>query len=569
MNKKTETVSKMLAEGLDHHQAGCLGGAEKAYERALKTDPKNPDALHLLGLAALQGGRAERARQLIEKAVLERPGDSSFLYNLGEAHRSLGDGPRAIDCYQQALNIDPGDTDTLANLANVLVQNGRFEEAEVRLRQSLEASPGEPDILNNLGLVLRQLDRPEDACDCFHMALKSAPNHPIALNNLGNVLESLGRADEAEGYYDRALAADPAFVEARYNLGKLFLSQGHRDLAKACFRQVLDTEPGHVRTHMGLGKLFLSQGQFRDAWEHYEWRWKEPDSQPRPLAQPWWRGEELKDKTVVVWGEQGVGDVVQFAGLVPDLVDRGAKVVLESDPRLVPLFQRSFAGVECVAASDPPAASTINPSVDFQTPIGGLGQWLRHSFEDFPDRKSYLVADTGKTAALRARYRQDGDDLLVGISWRSVHPEFGSLKSMTLGDWQPIVEIPGVRFINLQYGDTADERETFCTDTGYALVHDQEIDSLLDLDTFAAQVAAMDLVISVSNTTVHLAGALGVPTWVLLPDVPELLIRWMIEREDSPWYPSVRLLRQTTRRDWRDVVEKTAAELRLFAGNTG
>ena len=598
MSRQPMNVSETLALGLAHHQAGRLEDAEEVYCRVLDTDSENPEALDLLGTVALQTGRPDLALKLFEKAILRNPGEPGYHNNLGGAHRAFGDNVAAIACYRRALEIAPDFSDSLSNLGDVLTEEGDFEEAEACYRhaidtdasscealaglgtllskagkfydaercyrQALAIAPGNPDYLNNLGLVLRELGQPEEACDCFHQVLEVAPDHTAAHNNLGNTLASLGKSIDAHACFSRAIALDPNSPEAQYNLGKLFMTEGQLDNSMACYHRVLEIYPDHARAHQGIGYIHFLRGQWRDAWEGYEWRWKDSDRRRQPYTQAPWQGEPIKDKTILVWGEQGVGDEIQFASMVPEVMATGAHVVLEIDPRLVPLFQRSFPGVECVARTNPPAARVVSDGIDFQIPIGSLGRRLRSSPGDFPDRRSYLSADAERTSAFGARYRQGRDELLIGISWLSKNVEFGGDKSMTLRELLPVIRIPKVRFIDLQYGDTACERRNFANGTGKMLVHDEEVDSLTDLDAFAAQVAALDLIISISNSTVHLAGALGVPVWVLLSTVLVPPGRWMLEREDSPWYPSLRLFRQSQRGKWGDVIDQVVRELKQF-----
>ena len=264
---------------------------------------------------------------------------------------------------------------------------------------------------------------------------------------------------------------------------------------------------------------------------------------------------------MLVWGEQGVGDEILFAGMVPDLIEAGAKVVLECDPRLVPLFERSFPGVGYLARGA--AGARLEGTFDYQIPSGSLGRWLRPDLKAFPKRTALLAADEPRRDALRRKYLEAGGEFLVGLAWRSKNPRIGGLKSMRLSDLAALFDVPGARFVDLQYGDTADERAALTKATGKTLLHDDGIDQMADLDAFAAQVAAMDLAVSVSNTTVHVAGALGVPAWVMLSTAP--MWRWMSDAEGSPWYPSVRLFRQARRGDWADVVKRIRAALEAFA----
>ena len=264
---------------------------------------------------------------------------------------------------------------------------------------------------------------------------------------------------------------------------------------------------------------------------------------------------ELSGREILVGGEQGVGDEILFTSMVPDLLEAGAEVMLECDERLVDLYARSFPAVRCVPRLDPPADEALDAAIDFQAPSGSLGLWLRAEEAAFPGRPSFLVADAEAAAGFRSRYAEDGGDLLVGLSWFSLRPG----KSIDLDIMEPLFEVPGVRFIDLQYGDTAQERARFERRTGHRLIHDASVDPMADLDGFAAQVASLDLVISISNTTVHMAGALGVPVWLMLST--HLIWRWGVESSDSLWYPAARLFRQAQTGDWPGLVERVRREL--------
>ena len=269
----------------------------------------------------------------------------------------------------------------------------------------------------------------------------------------------------------------------------------------------------------------------------------------------------MAGKTILVWSEQGVGGEVLYAGMVPDLIESGARVILECEPRQQTLFRRSFAGVQCIAKRNPPDPATRADDIDFQSPIGNLGRWLRPDFASFPNRPSYLTADPAKQTTFRDKYKSadKGGGFLIGIAWYSKNVMVGGQKSLSLRELAPLAQ-PGIALVDLQYGDTAVERDEFAQSTGIELIHDPTVQPMQDLDDFAAQVAAMDLVITISNATAHFAGALGVSTWILLHTVPRSC--WFLERDDSPWYPSVRLFRQGHRGDWSDVVELVSAALR-------
>ena len=592
-------MSATFEQALGHLQSGRLREAEAIYREILKADPENVDALHLLGVAVFQAGRGDEAAGFIERSLHQNPGNADALNNLGQVYEFLNRTDDAIDAYRKAVTAIPGFSPALANLGTALLQKGEAEEAVDCFEGAKKDFADDPDVLGGLGKALAAVGRPDEAVARLRQARDIAPEDPAVLCNLGTALQAKGDVAEAEAAFEAAVALDPGFVEAHYNLGLARQDQGRLDEATAAYGRALEIDPAYIIAHVNLGKALLDlgkvddavsclrraieaapdhaeahhnlslalllQGKLEEGWTEYEWRLRsEKGVRHRPFPQAPWTGEPVDAKTVLVWGEQGVGDEVMFASMVPDLVEAGAHVVLESDPRLVPLFRRSFAGIECIGKGDPPTAETRRDGIDFQSPGGNLGRWLRPNLESFPGRQSYLVAEEDRQGRLRENYLSDGESLLVGVAWVSKNKRIGAQKSMTLMELAPLTGIPGVRFIDLQYGDTAEERRQFEDHTGVTVLHDEHVDQMSDLDAFAAQVAAMDLVISVSNTTVHMSGALGVPTWVMLNTVP--LPCWLLERDDSPWYPSVRLFRQSAAGDWANVTERIGDALRAFAG---
>lgn len=478
-----------------------------------------------------------------------------------QAHHQAGRLDEAEQAYRQALSQDPKALVAHVNLGVVLHDLGRAEEAAESFHKALAIDSLVAEVHYGLGLALQDLGEAADAAGAFSRAVEINPEYAEALNGLAMALEKQGHPEEAAAAFERAIAAEPGFAEAHNNFGNLHHRQGKLDDAMAAFRRAIDINPDYAEAHRNLSHVLMLAGNLDQGWKEFQWRWRCRDfpSETRPFRQPPWSGEPVDGKKVLVWGEQGIGDEVHFAHMVPDLMDAGGRVVLECEHRLVPLFQRSFPDAVCVATKTPPAAETMADDIDFQVPSGNLGIWLRPDPDSFPVLESYLVADGDRVQALKDQYRDGTGDKLIGIAWISKNPEIGKEKSMALEDWKPLAGIGGIRFVDLQYGDTADERARFERETGATIIHDDHVDQLADMDAFAAQIAAMDMIISVSNTTVHVAGALGVPTWVLLNTLP--LCVWMAEGDGSPWYPSIRLFRQTEAGEWADVIGRVAAAL--------
>ncbi|MDA1089838.1 MAG: tetratricopeptide repeat protein [Proteobacteria bacterium] len=558
-------MSDVLARALNSHQEGRLHEAKTLYRQVLAVEPDNSDALHYMGVLCLQNDDCAEAVRLIERALALNPGNADALNNLGQAFAGLDRWPDAEAAYRKALAMVPDFAPAHSNLGDALMRQGK-PEAAASYQTALRAYPGDPDILVSLGRALAMQEQFEEAIGHFRQALEALPDDAMTLTNLGNALQAAGRPDEAVSVFERAIAVQPDLVEAHFNLGLALYDQDRLEESIASYQRVLALDPENIDAHHHLGPALFLQGRLAEGWQEYEWRWRsEKGLNLRNFPQPPWQGAALKGKTVLVWSEQGVGDQISFAGMVPDLLERGATVVLECDARLAPLFERSFPGVECLAKENPPSLETQRQDIDFQVPGGGLGRLLRPDYESFHRRPFYLIADNQRRDVIRKRYQDGQDDqggdagLLVGISWESKNKRVGDLKSMPLEGFQPLTVVSGVTFVDLQYGNTVEERRNFEEKTGVSLIHDNDVDQLADLDLFAAQVAAMDLVISVSSTTVHVSGGLGIPTWVMLNTTP--FNCWMLERDVSPWYPSVRLFRQKQPGVWGDVVERVASEL--------
>lgn len=542
--------------------------AVPSYRRAVELEPGFADAHYNLGIVLMAAGRPDEAARAYRDAVGVSPEDAETHLNLGKALEAVDEIDDAGAAYRRAIELRPDFAEAHYNLGNAARKQGHGQQAVAHYRRAIDTDPNLAEAHNNLGEALLDGNDAQGAIEHYLLALKCRPGMAGTLNNLGNAYVRLGQTDAAIGYYRQALDIDPDDAAAITNLGNALMDKGDHDGALAHHRRAIEAAPDHAEAHHNLGLALLLQGNFGEGWAEYEWRHRsEEGARQRPFPQAPWTGQPVDGKTVLVWGEQGVGDEILFAGLVPDLAAAGANVILEADPRLVPLFRRSFAGIECIVKEDPPSAETRRHGIDFQAPGGNLGRWLRPDLESFPNRQSYLVADADRRDGLREKYMQDGESLLVGVAWISKNKRIGKQKSMALRELAPLARIPGVRLIDLQYGDTAQERAQFEDQTGMAVLDDEQVDQMADLDGFAAQVAAMDLVISVSNTTVHMAGALGVPAWVMLNTVP--LPFWLLEGEDSPWYPSARLFRQTRPGEWADVIERIAEALAGLASGSG
>ena len=588
-------IEEILRQGLDLHQKGFLEEAEKLYLKILEADPNNPNANYFLGLIARQTDRNERALPLFIKAIegnsnepayhadlgsvlhrlgrLEdavagyqnalvlKPDFPEVLSNKGVALKELGRLEEAVACFRSALEINQDFVKAHINLGNALLKMLRREEAEACYRTALAINPDFLDAHLGLGKALRKQGRQDEALVSYQHAVALMPNSPEAHNSLGTVFKELGRIEDAVESYQQALSLNPDFADVHSNLGVASLEMGQLDDAEAWQLKALEIDADCAEAHYNLGLLYLMAGRFREGWDEYHWRWRldEYSNKPQiPVSE--WDGSDIANKTILIWAEQGVGDEILFAGIIPDLIATGARVILESDPRLVPLYQRSFPGIECIARGELPASGRRYEDIDFQAPVGDLGGWFRPDMASFSTPCGFLKADPERTAQQRARYQERFPDKhLVGISWRSISMHTGGGRSLALEDWLPVLSHPRCAFVNLQYGDVAEELDVLERDHGIDVLVDPDIDPFGDIDGLSSQIAAMDSVISIDNITLLLAGALGVSTWALLMSPPDW--RWLLDRDDSPWYPEMRLFRQEKTKDWTGVIDRMARAL--------
>jgi len=510
---------------------------------------------------------------------------------LGDFAQSLGDLSLAGSCYEQALGLDAAMAPVHNRLGNLLQRQKRFTEAEACYRQALAIRGETPEILGNLASALHGQGRLAEAIACYRRvvalqpdfapahynigcallekgefaeaeaslrrAVAFDPGHANAHNNLGNALRGQQRFDEALPWYQRARERDPGNSAIQHNLGCILRDLGEFGPALETFRNALLLCPGDPQLLFSAATLQIQRGDFAAGWTNYEQRWhsRDHDTPSRPYPQPLWNGERLSSGKVLLWGEQGLGDEILFASLVPDAIATGSQFILSCDARLKPLFARSFPEVEVVSG----VALEGLPDFAAHLPTGSLPRLFRNSTEDFARTRSpYLSADWAEKERLHQRY---GPGRRVGLAWFTRGKRTGQMRSLPLSAFARLFRVPGLQWISLQYGSFAALEEEIQR-AGAPVRIDASIDPLLNVDAYAAQIAAMDLVLTIDSATAHLAGALGVPAWVLLPCASDW--RWFLGSTRSPWYPGMRLFRQQRPGDWTSVLQALERELSLL-----
>ncbi|MFO1152568.1 MAG: tetratricopeptide repeat protein [Rhodospirillales bacterium] len=541
MSGKLAAPAGLLTQAVRLHQAGRLDEAASAYARVLAAQPRQPDGLHLSGLVRHQQGDQQAARRFVEAAIAAAPKVVAYRISLVAILLAQRHTAEALVAAERAVTMAPELAAARLALGNARLAGGDEQGAIAAYEAALAADPDSAEALNNLGSTLQRAGRLDAAEAALRQAIGLRPGHPGQLANLGLVLRDQGRFDEAAACYDRALAADPQ----------------------------------HATTRANRATLLLQQGRFAEGWAEYEWRWRAPGftSSPRRFASPAWNGADPAGRTLLLHAEQGLGSAIQFVRYAPLVAGRGARVIVECPPPLVRLFRASL--VEAGGAVAGGVARVIPrgeplPPFDAQAPLMSLPHLCRTTLATVPASIPYLRADPTAAAYWRQRLTAAAGSaaLRVGLAWAGnpahANDHNRSLPAAAAALLAPLLALPGVRFVSLQVGDAA--AMATATDLA-ALGLIERTDELHDFADTAALVSALDLVIAVDTAVAHLAGALGRPVWLLTPPIPEW--RWLLDRDDSPWYPSMRLFRQSTAGDWAGVIARVGSSLRrwLAAGD--
>lgn len=450
-------------------------------------------------------------------------------------------------------------------------QGGRLPEAQSMYRQVLQLMPNQADALHMLGVTEFQAKNYAEAVRLIKQAKAIKPDNDLIHFNLGNALRALGYLPEAGEAFSEAVKLRPDHLEALKNLGNTYKEQNQMDEAIACYDRLLTMSPGHPHTCYNKAIALLTQGQLADGWDLYEYRLQCDSADGKHLGHsmqrqaPDWNGGRPA-KPLLVLPEQGLGDQIFYGAMLADLQSAGVESFVCLDGRLQALFSRSFPGLDFVLPTEIAGLDPAQQLFGAQIQIASLGQFLRRDSASLARVPSpYLSADPSLANVLGQRVRQSGK-LVCGLSWGSKNPNSGGRKSLPLEVLGPLLQVPGVEFIDLQYGDTDDERQKIHATTGVTVRHLDDIDNKNDIDGLAALIEACDLVITVSNSTAHLAAALGKPTMILLAHHTPLWY-WHLDSMTSPWYPTVTLLRQPAPGEWYTVVD-TAARMLMGIAET-
>lgn len=571
-------VNRFFAEAISHHQAGRLDHARAAGLEALKIEANNGEILHFLGVVACQLGDLKNGIAYLAKAVEIKPTfvaaqcnygqallDAGWVQealaafdkalearkDFGEVHdkrgialQRLGRFEDALAAHSRACALIPGSATTWSNLAVASLKLGRLDEAEATCRRALALDPGLVIAQINLGLVLAGLGRIDEAEAVLRETASRNPSSD-ALYNLGCVLRDEGRLDDVVAVLKASIAARQGHAQSHNNLGITLRCLNRLKEAEDAFLEALSLEPEAAETRFNLALTLLVSGRLLPGWNEYEWRWKIKSALTVGLRRPGpqWLGQPLQGRTLLIQAEQGLGDAIQFVRYIPRLAPFGGRVVLEVQPELIPLLE-GFPGIAKLIVRGEPC------DYDLHCPLLSLPRVFATTLETIPAEIPYIHADQTRVEAWCTRLAPYPRPR-IGLVWSGSPGNTNDRnRSLSVAALAPLLTRTDIAWFSLQKGDAAGQMMPGMIDLAPALV---------DFVETAAALAHLDMVITVDTSVAHLAGAMGKPTWVLLPFAPDW--RWLLKRVDSPWYPTMRLFRQPTPGDWASVIQRIKAEL--------
>src|SRR4051812_33356532 len=612
-------LAQLIAQGLDHHRAGRLQQAEAMYRQALQQQPEQPDALQLLGVLALQAGQPQAALELIGRSAQIAPTFAAF-NNLGEAFRALGRMNEAIASYRKSIELNPNHPDAWGNLSLAAGQVGRIDEmvsalerlaqllpdrgdvhdrlgaayykqgdpykAAAAHRRAIALSPNSAPAYANLGLALAKTKAFEEAIASCRRAVELAPDAAEAHGMLAVVLDQAGRIEESLAAFERAAAINPKVSDYYGHPGTILERLDRTDeaaelFAKGCAQcpndprlfnnhsgvlrrqrkyaealvaadQAIKLAPGYSDAHGNRALALLALADYERGFAEYEWRWRCDNftTAPRDFKRPMWDGSDPRGRTILVHTEQGYGDTLQFIRYVPMLAERGATVIVECHH----LLRKLIANVRGVSRIVPNGLAL--PDFDLHMPLMSLPCVFKTTLDTIPREVPYLLPDASRIEAWKSKIV--GEGVKVGLIWAgNAKPD--ARRTVPGEQLKVLVGIEGVSFFSLQKPEAGTMQpppvELRMTDLS---------GDLTDFHETAAAMMNLDLILTIDTAGAHLASALGRPTWTLLPWSPDW--RWLLDREDSPWYPTMRLFRQSKADQWGDVLERVRAELSKLRG---
>jgi tetratricopeptide (TPR) repeat protein len=542
--------------GNSYHRLSRYEEAIRCYQKALELKPDLVEAYYNLANTFMDQGDLDAAVSHYQRALVLEPAFANAHFNLGIAYFEHGQWDQALAAYQKALTFKPDWAEIYYNMGLAHYMQKKLDRAVACYQKAIELKPVFPEAHNNLGSVLQDQKKHGAAIACFLKVLDLKPDDADALYNMGKSFHELGRYSEAIACYQKALRINPGHHKACNNIAKTYQDQCKIQKAALWFKKALQIKPDYVEARFNLATVHLLTENFKEGWKGYEWRFRRREwkrTYPHRYRQPRWTGENFAGKRLLVHSEQGLGDILQFVRYLPKVKARGGTVVFETRKALMDLF-KNLPGMDDMVMFAPDR----QPSTEFDlyVPLASLPRIFETTLENIPAEVPYLFADQEKIVRWQERLSENG--LRVGLVWAGTDTD--PRRACHLKWLKTLSDIPGVYLYGLQKGIAAEQIEVEGLPQGMRMTNlGQEFEDFTDT---AAVVENLDLIVSIDTSVAHLAGAMGKPVWLMLPYAADW--RWFLNRDDSPWYPTMRLFRQPGFGDWQSVGRHITAELKNF-----
>ena len=564
------TLKKFNVEIAQLYQQGKVREALIVVQQALVSFPNNINLLANAGVFANMINQLDLAKKYYEKVLRLNSKHANTHYNLANLFKEKKQFEKAIKHFKIALKINPNHAESHNNLANLFQNQKKFKKAIKHFQIVLKINPNHAGIHYNLANLFQEQEQFKESIEHYQVALRLNPNHAESHNNLANLFKRKKQFSKAVKHYRAALELNPNHAESHNNLANLFKRKKQFSKAVKHYQTALELNPNYIDAQWNFFLLQLTLGKFNKGWKGYETRNHSentitsatPPTTPTPQYQGDNLNQDLQGKHLLILPEQGIGDEVMFVSVLPELElivrqNQNTHITLACEPRLVALFNRSFDFLAAIPKDKNNRYQDLEEDLDYWLFIGSLPKFYRNDIKDFEKHQPYLKTDDMLLSKWQDRFNQLRHSINIGISWTGgKKAEHKRDRSLTLEQLLPVLKQANqnANIINLQYGDHQQEINNFKAQTGI-IIHDwEDADPLKDLDNFAAQIKALDLIIGIDNSTVHFSGALGIRTFVMLPFNQDW--RWAEDRTDSYWYPNVMtLFRQSQDGEWDDVVQ--------------
>ena len=531
-------------------------GALSSLARALQRNPSLAEAHNNRGGALKELNRFDEALASYDEAIRLKPEYAEAYSNRGAVLKELNRFDEALASYDKAISLKPDYAEAYSNRGIVLKELNRLDEALASYDKAISLKPEYAEAYSNRGVVLKELDRLDEALASYNKAISLKPDFAEVYSNRGVVLKELDRLDEALASYDEAIGLKSDYAEAYSNRGKALKDLKRIDEALASYDKAISLKPDYAEGYHNKALLLLSEREYENGFNLYKWRWNTKDFGSRPLSTtiPRWNGSAATQK-LLLWAEQGVGDEIFYSSMIP-LISNEISVTVSADKRLHSLYERSFSHLNLIDRAV--QRQPINCEFDAQASIGDLGYLLGVSSETIKQRPYPILLASRK----RTQEHLTNNDFLVkkpicGIAWKSANKKFGNEKSISLLDLEPLLRTADITFVNLQYGDVAVEISRVAEEFGTTVHQAKDLDVFSDIDGLLSLIDACDIVLTTSNLTAHLAGAIGKKAAVIVPSRKGRIWYWH-DQPQSIWYPSLRLFSQSDNWDWSSAISQSA-----------